>query len=141
MLLIYRTVKKGKMKIRKEKIQPEILNGFATALSTAVPGITGSTLLKAIENFAPDENGEAKGIPPKDALVRPMTIKEAAQFLKMSVATIHRLMRKGLLRRIRLSSKLVRVDGKSIRQLLETKEAGSDESVTQQGRSNRNVTI
>ena len=128
------------MKIRKEKIQPEILNGFATALSTAVPGITGITLLKAIENFRPEENGEAIERPPGDGLVKPMTIKEAAQFLKMSVATIHRLMRKGLLRRIRLSSKLVRVDGKSVRQLLETKEAGSDESVTQQGRSNRNVT-
>ena len=124
------------MKIKTKQITPEVLDAFASALSPAVPGITGRTLLKAIENFSPDENGEEKGRPPGDELMKPMTIKEAAQFLKMSVATIHRLMRKGLLRRIRLSSKLVRVDGRSVRQLLEAKEADNDESTVDRDTKN-----
>ena len=114
------------MKIKTAMIAPEMLNAFASALSKAVPGITGTMLLKAIEDFVPEEDGEMKRRPPGEELMKPMTIKEVGQFLGMSRSTIHRLMRRGQLRRIRVSSKLVRVDGKSVRQLLEAKEADSD---------------
>ena len=104
------------MELKREKIGMDTMQAFAVALQPAVPGLTGETLLKAIENYEPRKEGE--GQDEDSSLKRPMRIKDTADFLGVSIPTVQRLLNKGMLRRVKLSSRLVMVDGESIRSLL-----------------------
>ena len=104
------------MEFKRDKIEMSTMLAFAVALQSAVPGLTGETLLKAIENYEPRKEGEEQD--ENSSLKRPMRIKDTADFLGVSIPTVQRLLNKGMLRRVKLSSRLVMVDGESIRNLL-----------------------
>ena len=76
-----------------KEIEPATAQGFAVMLTPFFPGITGESLVNALLSY---EDGESK----PEVLERPYTRKEAAEILHISPATVDRLLKSGLLKKI-----------------------------------------
>ena len=95
------------MKIQN-KISPAVIQAAVALLSPYVPEISPQGLVQALSDYGT-----------KAATIeKPLTRKEAAEILGVSLPTINRLLNTGTLRRIRITSASVKVDPASVRALL-----------------------
>ncbi len=76
-----------------KNIDPVTAQGLAVMLTPYFPGITVEKLVNALLNY---ETGENK----PEVVERPYTRKEAAELLGMSAATLDRLVKDGILKKI-----------------------------------------
>lgn len=96
----------------KQRITPAILAAATGMLQPFVPDLTPQGLLAALKNH---EAGQ-----PAAAIVeRPLTRKEAAALLAVSLNSVNRYMNTGLLRRVKIGARVVRIDPVSVRALLQ----------------------
>lgn len=95
------------------KIQSKIAGGVIQAavglLAPYVPEISPQSLIEALRDY-----GSTKAATPE----KPLTRKEAAEILGVSLVTVNRLLNSRKLRRIRITPAVVRVDPASVRALL-----------------------
>lgn len=96
----------------KQRITPAILAAATGMLQPFVPDLTPQGLLAALKNH------EA-GQPAAAIAERPLTRKEAAALLAVSLNSVNRYMNTGLLRRVKIGPRVVRIDPVSVRALLQ----------------------
>ncbi len=96
------------MEIR-QRITPAVIQAATGLLAPFIPEISPQTLIKALSDY---DTGE------KSAFVKPLTRREAAAILGISMPTINRLLNAGTLRRIYITGRAVRVDPDSVKALL-----------------------
>ena len=92
---------------------PEIATAASTVLVPFVPGLTPGILLDALANYTPDATPDRDARP-----LKPMTRKEAAVTLGVSIQTIGRLLSAGRLTRVKYSARSVRVAAESVYALM-----------------------
>ena len=95
----------------KQRITPAILAAATGMLQPFIPELTPQGLLAALKSH--DAGQPAAAIPEK-----PLSRKEAAALLAVSLNTVNRYMNTGLLRRIKIGPRVVRIDPASVRELL-----------------------
>ena len=98
------------------RIPPAVLAAAAGMLQPFVPELSPQNLVDALK--AHSGNGQAQ-----PQFEKPMTIREVAELLGVSLATVNNYLNAGKLRRISASRSFVRVDPESVRQLLGYAEA------------------
>jgi len=103
------------MQIR-QKITPAVLAAATGMLQPFVPELSPQNLVAALKNHNSGKCEEA-------VAEKPLTRQEAAKLLSVSLNSITRYMNAGILRRISMGPRLVRIDPQSVRNLLDQKEA------------------
>ena len=95
-----------------KKVVPEaILDAAVAVLRPYVPELTATELVEALRN-------RNKPAPTASTIRKPMTRKQVAEFLGISLATVNRMMRRGTLRSHKVSLRAVRIDPESVESLL-----------------------
>lgn len=105
----------------KNKMEMAIMNGVTEILKPLFPKITTQDLIDALKKHL-DQKNEIKipsAIPEK-----PLTRQEAAALLAVSLNTVNRYMNTGLLRRIKIGPRVVRIDPASVRKLIKGRREG-----------------
>ena len=95
----------------------EILNAATALLSSYIPDLSATVLMKALETY--NEDNEATAPKQNTRPQKPYTRQEAAKLLEVSLPTIDRYMANGTLKRIRYSAHSVRVTQESVHNLME----------------------
>jgi excisionase family DNA binding protein len=95
----------------KNNISPQVLSAATAMLQVYVPELSPYSLVAALKTY--DVEGSNKKTDNK-----PLTRQEAAALLSVSLNTINNYLSNGTLSKIRLGKRLVRVDAKSVQELL-----------------------
>ena len=103
-----------------QRINPAILAAATGMLQPFVPELTPQRLLAALKTQ--DEGLPA--IPAAAIPEKPLNRKEAAALLAVSLNTVNRYMNTGLLRRIKIGPRVVRIDPASVRKLIKGRREG-----------------
>ena len=104
------------MKIQT-KITPAVIQAAVALLSPYVPEISPQSLIGALRDY---------GTAAAPTIERPLTRREAAAVLGVSLPTINRLLNAGTLRRIHITRTAVKVDPASVRALLNNSADGAE---------------
>lgn len=94
-----------------QRITPAVLAAATGMLQPFIPELSPQGLVAALKNH------EA-GKPSTVIAEKPLTRQEAAALLSVSLNSVNRYMNIGVLRRIQISPRLVRIDPQSVRDLL-----------------------
>ena len=94
------------------RITPAVIQAATAMLSPYVPEISPTGLVAALRAYS--VTGENKTTAEK-----PLTRKEVAELLGLSIQTINRMLNRGTLKRIHVGERAVRIDRKSVRAILE----------------------
>ena len=97
----------------KHHVPPEIATAAATVLFPYIPGLTPAFLGEALENYKPNATSEKDAHPKK-----PLTRKEAAKELGVSVQSVDRYVSSGRLTRVRYSARAIRISAESVYNLM-----------------------
>jgi hypothetical protein len=98
----------------KLHVPAEIVTAAAAMLSTCIPGLTPATLQTALEKLNTTNATSDKDLRP----LKPLTRKEAAEMLGVSVSSMDRYLRKGLLTPVRYSARAIRISAESVYNLM-----------------------
>lgn len=101
----------------KQRITPAILTAATGMLQPFIPELTPQGLLAALKNH---DAGQPAAVTVAE---KPLTRKEAAALLSVSLNSINRYMNTGILRRVRIGARIVRIDPASVRDLLKNTDA------------------
>ena len=95
-----------------KRIVPEAtLDAAVAVLRPYVPELTATELVEALRN-------RNKPAPAASTIRKPLTRKQVAEILGVSLATVNRMMRRGALRAFKISLRSTRIDPKSVENLL-----------------------
>jgi len=92
----------------------EIVTAAATMLSPYISGLSPGALIRALESYNPGATPEKNAPPPK----KPMTRKEAAKELGVSVQSVDRYLATGRLTRVQYSPRAIRISAESVYNLM-----------------------
>ena len=94
----------------RNQIKTEIIAATVSMLQPYVPEISPTGLIAALKSYnaAPQFKQSAK----------PLTRQETAALLSVSLNTVDRYLNKGLLKKIKISERLVRIDPQSVTDML-----------------------
>ena len=94
-------------------VLPEIASAAVALLSTSIPGLTPAILVNALENYNPNATSDKDSRPKK-----PLTRKEAADALGVSVQSVDRYVSSGRLIRVKYSARAIRISADSVYNLM-----------------------
>lgn len=97
-----------------KNLPDEIATAATGVLAPYVPWLTPALLLRALENSNPNAEAEKDTRPP----LKPLTRKEAARMLGISVSSADRYLRNGLLTPVRYSARAIRISAESVYNLM-----------------------
>lgn len=97
--------------IVQNRISPVVLKAATDLLSPFVPELSPRALVDALKSHN-------SAIAPSASFAKPLSRKEAACLLGVSLPTINRLLNRGDLKRIRVTPGVVRIDAASVHTLL-----------------------
>ena len=97
----------------KSNVPPEIATAAATMLFPYVPGLTPAILIGALETYNPNATTDKDARPKK-----PLTRKEAAKELGISVQSVDRYVSSGRLTRVKYSARAIRISAESVYNLM-----------------------
>lgn len=100
------------MKISKNT-PPEIASAAATMLSPYFSGLTPAILTSALETYKPNATSDKDARP-----LKPLTRKEAAEMLGISVQSLDRYVSSGRLTRVTYSPRAIRISAESVYNLM-----------------------
>lgn len=103
---------------RATPIHPAALAAATAALQPYYPELSPASLVAALKNHKAESTSEKTDI-------KPMTKKEAADFLKVTTNTIHRYIALGRLQAHKVGPRMVRIDPRSIEALAHGREMGA----------------
>ena len=94
-----------------KRISPQVLAAATGLLQPFIPEISAENLVTALKNFA---------IRKQDSIIteRLLTRKEASNLLSISIQTLDRYIKSGILRSSKIGPRSVRIDPASVRELL-----------------------
>ena len=98
----------------------EIVTAVVTMLSPYVSGLSSGALLQALESYNKNTNSPERDTRPP---LKPLTRKEAARMLGISVSSADRYLRNGLLTPVRYSARAIRISAESVYNLMKGGEA------------------
>jgi len=98
------------------KMSPAVLAAATGMLQTFVPELSPQSLVAALKDY-----NAGKSVPVM--VEKPLTRREAASLLSVSINSINRYLNIGLLRRIKIGPRIIRIDPKSIMALMASGEA------------------
>ncbi len=98
----------------RQKITPSIIAAATGMLQPFIPELSPQTLMRALEGYRTDEAATMTAA----AMDKPMTRRQAAEFLGVSLPTVNRLLNRGTLRRIYITRGAVRVAADSVKTLI-----------------------
>ena len=108
------------MQIR-QRVTPAVLAAATGLLQPFVPELSPQSLVAALRGHEPgDRHMQTE---------KQLTRRQAAALLGVSIPTVDRYMRDGILRRVKIGKRLVRIDPASVRALLDSdveKEAANE---------------
>lgn len=93
---------------------PEITSAAATMLSPYFSGLSPGALLQALETYNPNAVSDKDARPPQ----KPLTRKEAAKELGISVQSVDRYLAAGRLTRVQYSPRAIRISAESVYNLM-----------------------
>jgi len=94
-------------------LPPEIVTAAATMLSPYISGLSPGALLQALETYNPNATSDKDARPKK-----PLTRKEAADALGVSIQSVDRYLTAGLLTRVKYSARAIRISADSVYRLM-----------------------
>ena len=97
----------------KLNVPPEIVAAAATMLSPYFSGLTPAILTCALETYNPNATSDKDARPKK-----PLTRKEAANALGISVQSVDRYLNAGRLTRVQYSARAIRISADSVYNLM-----------------------
>ena len=97
----------------KTNVPPEIATAAATMLSPYFSGLTPGILIGALETYNPNATSDKDARPKK-----PLTRKEAAKELGISVQSVDRYVSSGRLTRVTYSPRAIRISAESVYNLM-----------------------
>ena len=97
----------------KLHVPPEIATAAVALLSTSIPGLTPAILTGALENYNSNPMSDTDKRP-----LKPLTRKEAAKELGVSVQSVDRYVSSGRLTRVRYSTRAIRITAESVYNLM-----------------------
>lgn len=97
----------------KQRITPAVIAAATGMLQPYIPELSPESLVAALKNHNPGKTSTV-------IAERPLTRQEAASLLSVSLNSITRYMNAGLLKRIHIGARTVRIDPESVRELLNT---------------------
>ena len=104
----------------KRLLPEEIATAAVSLLRPYAPELTATGLVEALTHSEP---------PPAEPTFRkPLTRREAAEILQVSVNSINRYIRSGLLKAHRVGQRLIRIDPRSLEELLQGTPVSSPEA-------------
>ena len=92
---------------------PELISAAANLLSPFLPGVTPDTLKKVLETYNPNATSDKDARP-----LKPLTRKEAAEALGISVQSVDRYLVSGRLTRVQYSPRAIRISAESVYNLM-----------------------
>lgn len=92
----------------------EIVTAVVTMLSPYVSGLNPQGLLHVLETYNPNADAEKDSHPP----LKPLTRKEAAKVLGISVQSVDRYVTAGRLTRVMYSPRAIRISAESVHNLM-----------------------
>ena len=95
----------------QSKITPAVIQAATAMLSPYAPELSPSGLVAALKAYNVKDT--------KKSEEKPFTRKEVAELLGLSVQTVNRMLNRGVLKRIHVSQRAVRISPQSVRELLE----------------------
>ena len=95
------------------KLPAEIVTAAATMLSPYFSGLTPGILIGALETYNPNATSDKDARPKK-----PLTRKEAAKELGISVQSVDRYVSSGRLTRVRYSARAIRISADRVYNLM-----------------------
>ena len=98
------------------------LTAAASVLATADPAITPAVLREALKAYKPE------GATIEQPKQRLLTRREAADRLSVSLQSVNRYLRDGILRRVKVGPRLVRIDPASVDELIQMQTATEKEA-------------
>ena len=97
-------------------VPSEILNAATAILSSYIPGLSTTALMKALETY---NEGKETSVKQNPRPQKPYTRQQAAELLGVALPTIDRYMANGTLKRIHYSAHSVRITPESVHNLME----------------------
>ena len=97
----------------RTNVPPAIATAAAAILQPYYSDLSPENLLEALRN-------RNKTAPSSPTIRKPLTRKQVAELLGVSLATVNRMMRRGVLRSHKISLRAVRIDPESVESLLAT---------------------
>ena len=97
----------------KLHVPPEIVTAVVTMLSPYISGLSPGALLQALETYNPNATSDKDTRPKK-----PLTRKEAADALGVSIQSVDRYLTAGLLTRVKYSARAIRISADSVYRLM-----------------------
>ena len=91
------------------KIPAPIATAAVAVLQPYYPGLSPESLIDALKNH---------NAAPKTPKTKPLTRRQVAELLQISIASVNRRMKDGTLRWFKISPRLVRIDPTSVESLL-----------------------
>ena len=91
----------------------EIVTAAVTMLSPYISGLSPGALLQALESYNPNATSDKDARPKK-----PLTRKEAADALGVSIQSVDRYLTAGLLTRVKYSARAIRISADSVYRLM-----------------------
>ena len=101
----------------KKNVPEAIINAACSMLSPYFPELSAAGLLEALKHRNPT--------PAAPILRKPLTRREAAEFLQVSLASVNRYVKAGTLRAYKIGKRLVRIDPASVEALMQTAPAAA----------------
>ena len=97
-------------------IPSAIASAAVALLQPYCPELSPASLVEALKN---------RNATPKASKMKPLTRREAAEILKVSIASINRYIKSGTLRAYKIGKRLVRIDPASVEALMQTAPAAA----------------
>ena len=104
----------------KNQIPVPIVNAATAMLQPFVPELSATGLVEALTHREPT--------PAEPKFHRPLTRREAADILQVSINSINRYIRSGLLKAHKIGRRLIRIDPRSLEELLQGTPVSSPEA-------------
>ncbi len=103
----------------KNQIPAPVVTAVTAMLTPFCPDLSATGLIEALGNH---------NTPPAEPTIRkPLTRAEAAEILQVSINSINRYIKAGILRASKIGKRLVRIDPTSVAALLQTQTTPADE--------------
>ena len=102
----------------KKQIPIPIVNAAIAMLQPYVPELSATGFVEALTNREPT--------PAEPTIRKPLTRAEAAEILQVSINSINRYIKAGILRASKIGKRLVRIDPTSVAALLQTQTIPTD---------------
>ena len=104
----------------KNQIPVPIVNAATAMLQPFVPELSATGLVEALTHREPP--------PAAPTFRKPLTRREAADILQVSINSINRYIRSGLLKAHKIGRRLIRIDPRSLEELLQGTPVSSPEA-------------